>query len=71
MGKTKDEAMTLERLLMTGLIKDSDRIRVSSSTVGVIRGGQWMQDHILDYMTAPLESFTWENGIWIVVLEET
>lgn len=64
--------MTLNELISSGVIKDTDYIQISrpiSGPVSEIRGGNWFNDNILDWLDVPIYLIKWEKGRgWHVTL---
>ena len=54
--------MTLEKLHEMGLINDSTMIYVRGADDRFICKGNWFQDRVLDYMTAEIDSFSWNTA---------
>ena len=67
--------MTLSELIMDGIIKDNEKIRITKPIVGsvsLMRSGYWFNDQILDYQNHEITEFSWskEKG-WTISLAET
>ena len=53
--------MTLNKILMLGLINDDTKVWIRDTNMRVLAGGNWYQDNVLDYMHHEVESFTWQD----------
>lgn len=65
--------MTLHDLIMNGIIKDDEKIKVVKPMTGKlldVRRGYWFNDRILDFHNHEITEFSWskENG-WTISLD--
>lgn len=56
--------MTLEDLIINGLVNDNDKIMIGKTLTGSacdMRKGNWFNDQILEYMNAEIKALSWSE----------
>lgn len=61
--------MTLEKLIMMGLVKDHTKLIIQDGNFNTLAIGKWFEDHILHYIESDVVYFDWdkENVMYIDV----
>ena len=63
--------MTLGEVIESGLIKDTDIIRIHPAIVSMpnsVRRGKWYEDHILEAVDRSVEYLKYTGGEWSIFL---
>lgn len=61
LDKERVNAMTIGKIFEMGIIEDDTTVYVRDDDMNVLAKGNWFQDDVLNYASAELSSFTWQD----------